>query len=480
MDYVRKLNTTAIEKGIHPFDFIDLSKLGALIGVSLPESEARAILRGMGEMARMMAPDMYDVYAFIRYAVIGELFRAAGNGTAFRDYFDPQQQEKARMLSKLYSPEEIVVFRKGAQDLLVSIDPEVHVVTGSLSNISVRDLAGSFAIFASMPEDYRALFSAGPEKFAMVFSEEERLDALILTATVNLLLLEAAQLEEAGLELARPQDHLSDFALWIFLGNDVESDRHCGTTSVSINVAFYCEKSNSLYAPTMQEMQESGANSEYFKLLTAQLFHELYHAFLNPKAADRSAFIAEVLATGRGELVARINHAALAFLSTAQVTEIKDMNQRFQRVLNTLLLPTGAADFDESKIEGDNAFAKKAIEKQPLTEEGRVQACRTLRYLKDPQWLSERYTLGLLSLSPTLWGELSTEARHRAYAAAWAIGSFGRYGNEKRLLESADIKPLFDAANGDDFESDQLESSLTAIKDLARLAIEESWCVEGQ
>ncbi len=471
MDVVRKLYTLATEQNIYPTDFIDVSQIPAVRDGGLTEPEARQMLKDMLLKTRSYKPDWHDVFAFSRYVLFGEMFRIAGDTQHFKKSFDSRQQKKARVLSELYSPDDVVMYRKGVPfDQLISVVPEVHLVSTNLSNISIHDFVQSIVMFANLPKAYRTVFTDQPTNFVMVFSTDESVDALMLNISAISLLASAVQLESAGLSLARSFDDLLNSATWIFLGNDMRSDSHCGNISVPLGVAFYCEDTKSLYTPTLNE---SGGKSEVFKLVTAQLLHELYHAFLNPRSAKRSAFVGEIFATGRGEEMAR---TLLAAVANAVATDPDVLEERIERFGWALKQAATGVAVEASAFDKDMAVARQAIEEQPLTEEGQVQACRTKQYLRDPGWLSYRYILGLMSLSPSLWNELQTEVRQRAYAAAWAVGTFGRYGEELQLFEKADIKPLFDAADNVEFDDALLESSLTAVKVLARATVNDLPC----
>ena len=471
MDYVRQLIATAIKKDIHPSDFLDPDKMRVMLGTNLSDSEARSVFRDLAIQLHETVPDMYDVFAFSRYVQIGELYRVAGSDAFFTNNFDVHQRQKARALSELYSPDDVVIFRKNRElDLLVSIDPEVHLVTNVLSDISVRELVQSYVSATGMAAQYRAIFGTLPPKFVMVFSDEEVRDALILNVSVFNLLVESVQLQEAGLDLARPFSELSNSPTWLYFGNGVRKHAQCGTKSPPSAPAFYCEETKSIFAPSLKER---GETSEFFDMVSPEMLHELYHAFLNPSVANQSTFIAEILATGRGERAARTYQASIAARNSIDHAKLEEMNRRFVDMLTS---PSGTADKMISVHREDVENVKNAIEQQPVTEQDMVQGCHTLQYLAEPEWLSAQYVLDLNELDSVLWSELTTEARHRAYAAAWAIGSFGRYGDEKTLFEAADVKPVFDAATAQEVNNDAIETSLAAIKKMARIRVKSSWC----
>ena len=475
MTLVRTLNSKARSKNIHPADFLDPAQIRSMLGANLSDRDARQVFRDLSQRLRATVPDMYDVFEFSKYVQVGELHRVYAGTALFEEAFDVHQRKKAEKLSELYSSNDVIIHRENtALDLVISTDPEVHVVTTVLSNITIRDLFQSYLLTGALEEQYRPIVDNVPPNFVMVFSDKERRDAQILNVAVFNLLVEAVSLEEAGLELARPFSELLSSATWLYLGSDVRKHVQCNAEPSASATAFYCAESVAVYAPT-QDRRETGG--EAFQLASPEMLHELYHAFLNPSVSSQSPFVAEILATGRGEKAARTYQASVASL---EYSDPEKSEERLQRFLNALVNPTGTVDTSSDAFLDDMKEVKDAIEKQPVTSQDRVQGCRALNYLKEPQWLTAKHVLDLMALDSVLWNEMSTGARHRAYAAAWALGSFGRYGNVKTLFATEDIKVVLDAASARRVDHEAIASSLESVRRLVRDRVQRTWCAEQQ
>lgn len=160
MTRVRTLNSTARSRNIHPADFLDPVKIRSLLGTDLSDSDARQVFRDLSQQLRATVPDMYDVFEFSRYVQLGELYRVYSGTALFEEAFDPDQRLKAKDLSELYSPNDVIIHRENTElDLVISTDPEVHLVTTTLSNITIRQLVQSYILTGALEKQYRQIFN---------------------------------------------------------------------------------------------------------------------------------------------------------------------------------------------------------------------------------------------------------------------------------------------------------------------------------
>ena len=192
--------------------------------------------------------------------------------------------------------------RKGINtQIVLSFNPYTLLVTNELYDITLKDLLLSDFIRHNYLSITR--YMSLPTNYSFVATYDEIKSLYFLSFYISLMKSEQRKLKKYwGLTDDKGKDRI----FLIYIGDKFLELSSC---KLPIDVtAMYCAGDDAVFVRSGADKEPAAATP--FRFMSAQVFHEIAHGFLNPPNDKERAFLSEAMATARGERMLRVLIAA--------------------------------------------------------------------------------------------------------------------------------------------------------------------------